>query len=293
MSTPPFLTLPPGVSRVDIETARGTFAALEALPGSAAPDRRTALLAPGFTGSKEDFIAVLATLTAAGRRVIAVDQRGQYETSGPEDPEAYTLAALGADLVALLAALHPAGEPVHVVGHSFGGLVAREAGIANPSLLASVTLMSSGPAAVGDPGATRARALVEALQSIELKDIWDGYLGPEAVSAGHAPEIVDFLRTRMLSNTPAALIGMGRELTTAPDRVDQLAKVIGDDGPPALVVYGENDDAWPPSLQAAMADRLAARTVVIPGAAHSPAVEAPEATASALAAFWDDAEAAR
>jgi pimeloyl-ACP methyl ester carboxylesterase len=30
--------------------------------------------------------------------------------------------------------------------------------------------------------------------------------------------------------------------------------------------------------------------VVIPGAAHSPAVEAPETTASALTAFWNDAE---
>jgi len=33
--------------------------------------------------------------------------------------------------------------------------------------------------------------------------------------------------------------------------------------------------------------------VCIPAAAHSPAVEAPAATATALTRFWDEAEAAR
>jgi hypothetical protein len=40
-----------------------------------------------------------------------------------------------------------------------------------------------------------------------------------------------------------------------------------------------------------MAMRLGAQRVCIPGATHSPAVEAPETTASALNAFWNAAEA--
>ncbi len=39
-----------------------------------------------------------------------------------------------------------------------------------------------------------------------------------------------------------------------------------------------------------MARRLRARRVCIPGAAHSPAVEAPATTASALTTFWEAAE---
>ena len=61
----------------------------------------TALLVPGYTGSKEDFIAILGPLAAAGRRVIAVDQRGQYQTAGPDDPDAYDPRELGADIAAL------------------------------------------------------------------------------------------------------------------------------------------------------------------------------------------------
>ena len=288
VSAPPFLSPPPGVRRLDLETARGTFAVLEALPGSRVPDRRPALLVPGFTGSKEDFIAVLRALSKDGRRVLAIDQRGQYETPGPADPAAYTCAALAADVAALLDVLGPAR--VHLVGHSFGGLVAREVAIAEPSRLASVTIMSSGPGAIDGTSAQRARALREALTRLELAYIWDNFLEPEAVADGQAPELIAFLRKRMVSNSPAGLTGMINELVSAPDRVDALAEVLGDTGLPALVLFGEGDDVWEPRVQAEMAARLAASEVVIPGAVHSPAVEAPEATASALTAFWTEAE---
>lgn len=289
VSAPPFSTPPPGVRRLDIETARGTFAALEALPESRVPAGGPALLLPGFTGSKEDFILVLTALTRDGRRVIAIDQRGQYETPGPADPAAYTCEALGADVAALLDVIGD-GARVHLVGHSFGGLVAREVVVTDPSRLASVTLMSSGPAAISGSSADRARALRTALTQIELVQIWDAYLEPEAVADGRSPEIIDFLRRRMLGNSPAGLTGMINELVSVPDRVDAMAKVLGDTGLPALVLYGEHDDVWAPRLQAEMAERLAARTVVIPGAEHSPAVDAPETTADALTTFWTEAE---
>jgi pimeloyl-ACP methyl ester carboxylesterase len=280
--------LPSGVRRIEMATSRGTFAALEALPGSGAPDRLPALLVPGYTGSKEDFIAVLPVLAGAGRRVIAIDQRGQYETPGPDDPAAYTGAALGADIVALLETIAPGG--VHLVGHSFGGLVAREAVLADPARVGSITLMGTGPAGIGEPSASRVRALIEALTQLELTEIWDGFLGPEAVADGVPPDIVAFLRRRMVGNTPAALTGTGRELLSMPDRVDRLAQVIAEAGVPALVLFGEADDAWDPGLQATMAKRLDAGEVVIAGAAHSPAAEAPETTAAALTAFWNEAE---
>lgn len=301
VSAPPFLSLPPGVRRVNIQTTRGTFAALEALPGASVPERRPALLVPGFTGSKEDFIAVLPALAASGRRVIAIDQRGQYETPGPDDPAAYTCRELGRDIVALLDALAPSrstssvdddAEPdrVHLVGHSFGGLVGREVVITQPHRLASITLMSSGPAAIDGPSAERAKALIDALTRFELGQIWDAYLGPEAVADGRPAEIVGFLRTRMLSNSPTGLSGMAGELIGSPDQVDAMAKVLGDTGLSALVLYGEDDDVWAPRSQAEMAERLGADTVVIPGAAHSPAVDAPEATVNALTALWNKAE---
>lgn len=289
MSTPPFLTMPAGVHRTEIETSRGVFAALEALPGSGVSERGPALLVPGFTGSKEDFIAILHTLARSGRRVVAVDMRGQYETPGPDDPGAYTCAALGADISALVAEL--AGpDPVHLVGHSFGGLVTREAVLADPALIQSYTLMSSGPAALTGQAAEKAKALQQALPLLGMEQIWELNLGPDAHARGLPDEIIEFLRTRSLANSVTGLITMARTMLTCPDKVDHLAKVSEDAGIPLLVLYGEDDDAWLPSLQAQMAERLAATKVVIPSAAHSPAVDAPETTASALTDFWNRAE---
>ena len=307
MSTPTSLRLPDGVRRTVIETGRGVFAVLEAMPGSGVCDRQPAVLVPGFTGSKEDFLSILRQLAGAGRRVIALDLRGQYQTPGPDDPGAYAIAELGADVAAVIdavAARAGAGGastnggrgPVHVMGHSFGGLVVREAVLSGASGIGSLTLMSSGPGRLTGPAAAELAGLTAGLdggtpdvlrQTIEY--IWDMALGPQFVAAGVADEIIAFLRERMLGNSPVGLRVMGQYLLSAPDRTAELARHID---APVLVLYGEDDDKWEPAAQEEMAARLSAQRVCIPGAAHSPAVDAPETTASALNAFWHAAEAA-
>lgn len=285
MSTPRFLALPPGVTPCQIDTPAGTFVALEALPVSGVAERWPALLVPGYTGSKEDFLTVLQTLAQAGRRVVAIDMRGQYETPGPDDPEAYTRAALGADVDAI-ATVVGKGEPVHLLGHSFGGLVAREAALDGTAKLASCTLMSSGPAGIIGHRERAGRIMLAELPEHGVEYMWTNRMEPEALKAGIPDDIVAFLRKRLLANSPTGLLTMADQVLNAPDRVDELAE----SGLALLVLYGEHDDGWPPLLQSEMADRLDADCVVVPGAVHSPAVEAPETTAAALTRFWNAAE---
>lgn len=305
MSTPTSLSLPDSVRRTVIETSRGGFAALEAMPGTGVCERQPAVLVPGFTGSKEDFLAILHQLGAAGRRVLAIDLRGQYQTPGPDDPAAYAIGALGADVAAIVAAVAarvaaPAGSngtgrgPVHLVGHSFGGLIVREAMLSGAASVGSVTLMSSGPAQLTGPAAAELTSLLGYLDGNSpevmrhtIEQLWDTALGPQAAAAGVKPEIVAFLRERMLDNAPVGLQVMAQYLLRAPDRTTELA---GQLHVPVLVLYGEDDDKWEPAAQEEVASRLGASRVCIPGAAHSPAVEAPETTASALNSFWHAAE---
>lgn len=234
MSTPRFLDLPPGVAPQKIETSQGTFAALEAVPVSGVIERWPALLAPGLTGSKEDFIAVLMTLAQSGRRVVAVDLRGQYETPGPDDPEAYTCAALGADLDAL-AQVIGSGDPVHLVGHSFGGLVAREAAIDGRTKFASLTLMGSGPAAIEGKRASHGRKLVEEVPTLGLEHVWHHRFEPEALANDVPDDIVAFLHRRLLANSPTALARMAEQVLTMHDRTDDLRQIEV----PTLVLYGD------------------------------------------------------
>ncbi|GAA4202062.1 alpha/beta hydrolase [Streptosporangium oxazolinicum] len=285
MSTPRFLTLPPGVRSRQIETAVGAFAVLEALPVSGIPERWPALLVPGLTGSKEDFIAVLQTLAQSGRQVVAIDMRGQFETSGPDDRSAYTCAALGND-VDVLAQVIGHGGPIHLVGHSFGGLVTREAVIDGRTRFVSYTLMSSGPAAIVGPRERAGRFMISELPGVGLEHLWHTRMEPEALASGVTDEIISFLRKRLFANSAVGMLTMTEQVLTAPDRCDELTQVEVD----TLVLYGEHDDGWPPRMQAEMARRLNAECVVVPGSAHSPAVEAPETTAAALIRFWNAAE---
>jgi pimeloyl-ACP methyl ester carboxylesterase len=50
------------------------------------------------------------------------------------------------------------------------------------------------------------------------------------------------------------------------------------------VMWGENDDAWPPALQEQMARNWGARSVQLDGVGHSPNAERPDLLVAALLA---------
>lgn len=292
MSTPPYLDLPDGVRPRTVATERGEFAVLAA--GASGP---LALLVPGWTGSKEDYIAVLAPLAEAGYRAVALDQRGQYQSAGAG--EDYTLIALGQDLLALAAAVSctgiserdgadPAvlGAGIHLVGHSFGGLVARAATIADPGAVASLTLVCSGPAALPADRHRLLTAMADAIPALGLAATWSAKRAFERSQAAPdvPPQIEDFLRRRFLANDPVALEAMTRHLVSARDDVAALSGT----GVPVLVTYGEFDDGWPPAVQREMAARLGGPAEPIVGARHSPAVERPAELTALLVRFWSE-----
>ena len=280
MSTPPFVDLPESVRHIALGTSRGPLAAV--VCEGVGEVHGTVLMVPGFTGSKEDFIAVLEPLAALGWTVVAYDQRGQYESAGPEDEAAYSLAALSQDLLEVMDGL-PAAE-VHVVGHSFGGLVAREAVLASGgSGWASLTLLCSGPAALPTRHHDGLGAMRSALPHVALMTVYDvkESADREAGWQPPSPQVEAFLRHRFVSNNPWALRAKAGILLDTPDRVDELAALVRD-GLHVAVVYGADDDAWTPTEQDEVAAALGVDPVVVPGTGHSPAAERPEETAAVL-----------
>ncbi|UOY01279.1 alpha/beta fold hydrolase [Blastococcus sp. PRF04-17] len=270
-------------------TFEGGAGPLVALDTGGEAVRGTALMVAGYTGSKEDFAPLLAPLAGAGYRVVAIDQRGQYESPGPDDPTAYSVDELGADVLAVARVLRgETGEPLHLLGHSFGGLVTRAAVLAEPGLFTSFTLLGSGPSRLTGRRAdlldhlgplleAGGIALVhETLEQVAMTD-------PKAQAV--PPPTRAFYSRRFLSNSEAGLRGMADAMLNEPDRVDELAAV----GIPLLVAHGEADDAWLPHVQAEMAERLRARHEVINNAIHSPAVENPGRTLEVLLDFWAEA----
>ena len=151
---------------------------------------------PASPAARRTSSALLEPLARAGLRAVAVDGRGQFETGGPHDESAYAQPELARDVLAVARALgrDSAGEagaarPLHLMGHSLGGLIARAAVLLEPSAFASLTVMSSGPAAVAPSQWQRVDLLLSALPTRGLEAIWQimRELDQSVGSAGEAP----------------------------------------------------------------------------------------------------------
>jgi pimeloyl-ACP methyl ester carboxylesterase len=259
------------------DTTVGRVAALACGSG------RPVLLLPGFTGSKEDFGPIQDELAAAGFRAVAIDLLGQFESdpADPDEPAGYSPVALGAVVRAVADRL---GDGVHLLGHSFGGLVARAAVLAG-GRFASLVLLDSGPAALSGARAERIELMRPLLPQLGVAGVYEASEALRAGEPGYVPdppELAAFLRRRFVAGSAAGLLGMGAALLAEPDQTAELAAA----GLPVRVVFGADDDAWPAAVQRRMAAQLSAGVDEIPHAAHSPAVENPAATARALIDFW-------
>jgi pimeloyl-ACP methyl ester carboxylesterase len=264
------------------EGGTGPLAALDTGPGP----EGTVLMVAGYTGSKEDFAPLLAPLSASGYRVVAIDQRGQFESPGPDDPSRYSVAELAEDVVAVARVLREESDaPLHLLGHSFGGLVTRAAVLSDPELFRSFTLLGSGPAQLTGGRAELLDHLAPLLDQggVELVHQTMEQLAMTDPKAQAVPAPTrEFYARRFLRNSGPGLRGMADAMTSEPDRVAELEAT----GVPVLVAHGEADDAWMPHVQEEMAQRLGARHEVIEDSIHSPAVENPPKTVAVLCSFW-------
>jgi pimeloyl-ACP methyl ester carboxylesterase len=311
MSTPPFIAMPDGVALFEPPEAPLPVLAAEAVTGvtggaggtggwagthtgevgassdGPATRRGDVLLVPGFTGSKEDYIAILAPLAALGWRVAAMDLPGQGGAAGLGPRGSHTVATLAAAVLDVTDWFSP-HRPVHLVGHSMGGLVTREALLRRPDRLASWTPVCSGTGAIPESAHASLIGLQAALGAVPIEQIWIQKEAQDRAGGWDPPsqEVADFCARRFITNDPAALADFAEILMTAPDQTDGAAAALAAGRIGGAVVTGALDDAWPIAEQGQMAARLGVPWEVIPDVGHNPATEDPAATVAALDAIF-------
>ncbi|KQO05006.1 hypothetical protein ASF06_18325 [Agreia sp. Leaf244] len=240
-------------------------------------ERGVALFVPGFTGSKEDHRFLVALAAERGWESFSYSQRGQADSIAPRGVDEYSLQKLAEDTV-VVAERIARGRPVHLVGHSLGGLVARAAAILRPDVFADLTMLCSGPGGQGPDHHVDDAAFVARHGTLA----WWEHNNP--LGATNADEV--FVRERAATSSDDNFLALAAILRDTPDSSDELRET----GLPVLVAHGDADDAWPIAFQHAMALRLGARYEVIPNAGHLPNIDNPNYTTELLDGFWSSGE---
>lgn len=192
----------------------------------------------------------VATLTKAGRRVIALDDRGHGASSKLYDPAAYHSAIMADDVRALLD--HLALARADVMGYSMGARIAAFFALAHPARLRRAVLGGLGSRLVEGVGLPE--SIAEALEAASLADVED----PVGRMFRSFAE-----QTRSDLDALAACIRGSRQILTR-EQVQQIRA-------PVLVAVGSKDViAGSPHELAAMLP--AGRALDVPGRDHMLAV---------------------
>lgn len=234
------------------------------------------VLLHGFPLDRTVWAAQVRGLADAAR-VIAPDLRGFGESelaAGPFSTAATTMDDYAGDVAALLDAL---GVATAVVGGvSMGGYVAmafhrRYAGRLRGMLL--VDTRSGADSAEAKTTRDVASALVRAEGSAALAAQSIGkMLTPAAAGADDAMR--RGLVEMMGAQSVGAVVGALRAIRNRPDSGPSVARIAA----PTLVVCGAEDTLIPPRESEALRDAIpGARLVLVPGAAHLPNYEQPDA----------------
>lgn len=220
-------------------------------PADGTEDRGTILAVHGFASSAGlnwDLAGWTRTLTRAGYRLLAMDQRGHGASDKPTDPAAYRLDGLVDDVLTVLDG-YGVDEP-HYLGYSLGSRVGWRLGVLHPGRVRSLSL---GGLPEGD----------------SLRD-FDLAAARRRVTTGE--EVTDALTERYVTmaegvpgNDVGALIALVEGLRGGPQPSTEQVPPV-----PMLLVTGDDDAVAAGSRR--LADAAGARFVGLPGREHFNAV---------------------
>jgi pimeloyl-ACP methyl ester carboxylesterase len=130
------------------------------------------VLVHGFASNKEInwvFPGWTTALKNAGRRVIALDNRGHGQSSKPHDPAAYTMTHMAGDTLALLD--HLKVDRADYLGYSMGGRIGTYLAFRHPDRIRSASLGGIGASIITGQG--RRLQIIEALKAESANEISD------------------------------------------------------------------------------------------------------------------------
>lgn len=240
--------------------------------------RSPLLFLHGLGGGHHAWDRQLPYFSACGFPSHAWDQPGYGHS---ESVEPYDLEQVALSLQRLVEAL--GGEPVVLVGHSMGGLVAQEFYARFPDMVKALVLAFTSAAFVGDSNFARdfiAARLGPLDEGKSMADIAASVLptmrGAKSDAGGLA------LAQMIMSGIAPETYRKAVHLLTTFDRREQLPRIAV----PALLIAGSDDKTAPAASMKRMAEKIpGADYVLLQGCGHLGPLDQPDEFNSALEGF--------
>ncbi len=212
--------------------------------------------------------------------VVAFDLPGHGRSTGSAGQWSFPYAA--ATVAKLIE--ETSATPVHLVGISFGGMIAQVTTLARPELVRSLTLIGTAshfPDAVREAMKARAGAVRAGGMAAVLQPSLERWFTPE--TRRQRPDIMDRITKTLLADDPATHAAIW-ELIAELDLHHRLGEIRC----PTLILVGEHDPSTPPNVAYELFHAIQGATIqVIPSASHIVTVEKPAAVNAALIAFLE------
>jgi pimeloyl-ACP methyl ester carboxylesterase len=230
----------------------------------------------GIGSSSRSFARQLDELSA-GHRVVAWDAPGYAKSPDPD--EAPGLAGYARAAAGLIEEL---GAPAHLLGVSWGGVIACQVALERPELLRSLILVGASRGSGRDP---------EAAAAMRQRGAWLAQQGADRLARQRAPRLLspsaDLALVQEVTQIMAEAIRLpGYEYSSAAMAEADLSPRLAEIAVPTLVLCGDEDMVTGPAESQALAAGIRdAVQVSLRGAGHVANQERPEALNAWVASF--------
>ena len=269
------------------------------------PGKLPLLCLHGGPGATHDYLEPLKAMAKTGRRVVFYDQLGSGNSDHPHDPEMWTVELFVEEVDVVRRALGL--ERVHLLGQSWGGMLAMEYALTRPSGLTSLILadsLASIPQWVAEANRLRAELPPEVQQTLSKHEAAGTTDDPEYKEAmlvfyrRHVcrldpwPDCVNRTFDKLAQNPEVyyTMWGPSEFHVTGSLRNWSIVDRLGEIRVPTLMLSGRYDEATPAIVETMQRGIHGSEWTIFENSSHLPHVEETEKYIRVLSDFLNRIE---